>query len=80
MGNIRNKESGKYNWSTIMLALILIGVLLWQGVFAALGAAEYVDLAEDGESAMVYVPGEGYMSTVEAFSMIAPFTRVPVMD
>ena len=74
MGNIRNKESGEYNWSTIVLALILTGVLLWQGVFAALGGAEYVDLAEDGESAMVYVPDEGYMSTVEAFSMIEPFS------
>ena len=42
MGNIRNKETGKYNWSTIVLALILTGVLLWQGVFAMLGDAEYV--------------------------------------
>jgi len=40
MGNIRNKETGKYNWSTIVLALILTGVLLWQGVFAMLGDAD----------------------------------------
>jgi|GEM_PF-3075708 len=59
MGNIRNKETGKYNWSTIMLALILTGVLLWQGVFAALGGTD----AEE----YVYTPDLGYVS-VEAMA------------
>ena len=35
--NLRNTEAGRYKLSTMVLAIALAGMILWQGVFAMLG-------------------------------------------
>jgi len=38
--NLRNAESGRYNWPAVVLAVLLAVSLLWQGVFAMLGTTD----------------------------------------
>jgi len=46
--NLRNTESGYYKLSTMVLAIALAGMLLWQGVFAMLGVEAFRADAGDG--------------------------------
>jgi len=46
--NLRNTESGYYKLSTMVLAISLAGMLLWQGVFAMLGAEAFRADVGDG--------------------------------
>ena len=38
--NLRNTEAGRYKLSTMVVSALLVGVLLWQGVFAMLGTTD----------------------------------------
>jgi len=38
--NLRNTEAGRYKFSTMVVSALLVGVLLWQGVFAMLGGSD----------------------------------------
>jgi len=56
--NLRSTELGKYKVSTIVLAVALAAMILWQGAFAVLGGADaaaararlglFADLPHDG--------------------------------